>query len=138
MDAGSRGDDAFGEVVHAEALERIGVKMTVEHFVGVVSGEHPVIENGKKRLAAEQFDEVAPFVALHEHFRRIKALQQFVDILVVALGEVELAGGDIQKRHARNLLVKMHRGEEVVFFLFQHAVVVGHTWGHQLDDTAFH
>ena len=68
VDAGTRSDDALGEVVHTETLERAGVEMAVEHLVGIVLGEDPVVEQGEEMLAAEQFDEIAPFVALHQHF----------------------------------------------------------------------
>ena len=66
----------------------------------------------------------------------MEALQQLVDVLVVALGEIELTGGDVEEGDARDLFLQLHRGQEVVLLLLQHAVVVGHAGGHQLDDAA--
>ena len=32
----------------------------------------------------------------------------------------------------------MHRSQEIVLFLFQHIVVIGHAWRHQLHDATLH
>ena len=74
--------------------------MAVEHFMGVVFGEHPVVEYGEVMLPTEDLDEITALVALYQHLRRIEALQQLVDVFVVALGQVELSCGDIQKGYA--------------------------------------
>ena len=69
--------------------------MPVEHLVGIVVAEHPVVEDGEVVLASKGLDEILSFVALKQHFGGVEALQQLVDVFVVALGEIELACGDV-------------------------------------------
>ena len=83
--------DALREVVDAETFQRDGVEMLVEHLVGVVVGEDPIVEDGEVVLGTKKVDEVLAFVALHQHLGRVEALQQLVDVFVVALSKIKLA-----------------------------------------------
>ena len=77
--------NALGEVVYAKTFKRNRMEMFVKHFVGVVVGEDPVIENSEVIFCAKQVDEIFPFVALYQHLRGIEALQQLVNVFVSAL-----------------------------------------------------
>ena len=95
MDGSTRRHDAFREIVHAKTFQRNRVQLLVENLVGVVVGKDPVVENGEVILAPEQVDEVLAFVALYQNLRRVKTLQQFVNVFVRALREEKLARRDI-------------------------------------------
>ena len=59
----------------------------------------PVVEHGEELLSAEQLDEVAALIALEQDLRGVEALQQLVDVLVVALGQIELARRYVEEGH---------------------------------------
>ena len=91
MDGSTSCDYTLREVIDTEALQRDGMEMLVENLVGIIVGEDPVVEDGEVVFGAKQVDEILAFVALQQHFGRIKALQQFVDVFVGALCQIELS-----------------------------------------------
>ena len=110
--------DALREVVDAETFQRDGVEMFVEHFVGVVVGEDPIVEDSEVVLGTKKVDEILAFVALHQHLGRVEALQQLVDVFVVALGKIKLACRHIEEGNTRNLLVEMQGCQKIVKFAY--------------------
>ena len=77
-------------------------------------------------------------LSLQHHLRRVEILHKLVDIGQIALCHIELAGGDIQKRHSVYPVGQVKSAEEVVLLHIQHHIVVRHTGCNQLGDAPFH
>ena len=65
---GASCDYSFWKVAHAEAFQREGVEMPVQHLIGILVAEDPVVEHCEVVAAAKQVDEIFAFVALYEDF----------------------------------------------------------------------
>ena len=129
---------ALREIIDTETFQGDRVEMLVKNLVGIVVSENPIVENGQVIFRAEQVNEVLTFVALHQHLGRIEALQQLVNVFVVALRQEKLTSRDIQKRHTRDLLFEMHGSQEIVLLLFKNVVIVCDSWRNQLHYPTLH
>ena len=56
--------NALGEVVYAKTFKRNGMEMLVEHLVGIVIRENPVVKDSQIVFCTEQVDEILAFIAL--------------------------------------------------------------------------
>ena len=108
MNSCASSNNSFWKIIDAKTFKRIGVEMTRQYVVGVIIGEDPVVKDSQKIFIAEVLDKRFAFVALTKHFRRVEALNKFVDVIIVALSEIELAGRDIQKSDSRFFVFNMN------------------------------
>ena len=132
------GHDAHRQVLYAEALQRGRAELFQQQLVGIVRGEHPVVEGVGIVLLGEMILEPVQLASLQHHLGGVEVLHQFVDIGQVALGHVELARGDVEERDAVHLVRQVEAAEEVVLLHLQRRVGVGDARRHQLGDAAFH
>ena len=138
MQCGTGGNDTHVEVLHTEALEGVGPELFEQQLVGEIFGKHPVVEGVDVVFFGESLVELVEFAFLQHYLTGLEALQQLVDIVGVALGKVELAGGDIEEGDAVDVFVEVKTAEEVVLLVFQHFIVVRNARSHQLGDVAFY
>ena len=97
MEGGAGGDDAERQVFHPETLERPRVEVLGEELAGIVGLEDPVVELGEQHLLSEILLEGLCFALLDDQFHRFEVLEEFVEVFVVAFGDVKFAGGDVEE-----------------------------------------
>ena len=129
-----RSRDAAREVVDAEAFERRRAELFAQFLAVDFLRENPLVESVGIEPRPEGSRETILVTALIDNLFRLKVRQQLVHVGVRALGHVELARRDIQKRHARRLAAEVDRGDEVVLLVGQDVVPQHDTRGNQFDD----
>ena len=68
---------------------------------------------------------------------RCEVGQKAVDIGVVSLGYIELAGRNVDPRKPQLVALEVEGCEVVVLCVREHALVSDHAWGDDLDDATF-
>ena len=99
-------------------------------------GEYPVLELKSQVARREGGCKALAVAALDEYLLGREVDQQFIDILLVALGGEELARADVEKGDAQHLLAEVHRCQPVVLLAVEHRAAHDHTGGHQFGDAA--
>ena len=110
MEGSAGGDDTERQILHAEALERPRVEVLGEELAGVVGLEDPVVELGEQHLLSEILLEGLCFALLDDQFHRFEVLEEFVEVFVVAFGDVKFAGGDVEEGDTALFVGKMDGG----------------------------
>ena len=129
-------DDAALQVLHAEALEVLHLEMAQQFLPRRLLREGPVVELEGDVACAEAAFEHHPFATLVEHLLRSKGCHEARDVLRRALRHEELAGADVEERHAARLLAEMDGAEEVVLLVVEHSVGHRHARRHQFRDAS--
>ncbi len=133
----ARGRNAVGELIDTETLERAGAELTAELLAVHLLREYPVVEAVGVVSRAESLGETILASPSEEHLLGCEVRHQFVHIGIGALGHIELAGGDVEKGHARIPAPEVHRSQVGVLLVGQYVVAERHARGHQLNHTAF-
>ena len=81
-----------------------------EELAGVVGLEDPVVELGEQHLLSEILLEGLRFALLDDQFHRFEVLEEFVEVFVVAFGDVKFAGGDVEEGDTALFVGKMDGG----------------------------
>ena len=132
----SGGRDAACKVVHAEALERGGAELPAELLAVHLLGEDPLVEPVGVEPRSEGSRETVLIAALVDHLLRCEVRDQLVHVGVVALGNVEFAGRDVEKGHTRCPPAEVDRGDVVVLLVGQDVVAQHDARRDQFDHPA--
>ena len=136
MQNGSSSDDPLRQLVYAEALERVGLKMRQEALVGSIRRVNPVVELVGIIFGPEIFGEHLLFGTLKDDFLGAKTADELVDIFDASLGAEKFAGTDVEKGDARGVFAEVYAGEEIVFLVIEYVVVKRDTRRHQFRNAA--
>ena len=134
----SRRDDAVLQVLYAEALQVLGLKMLQELFACRSLGKHPVIQLEGKELVSEVPFEHRFLAPLEKHFLRSEIIQKLINVIKRPLGGQKLAGGYIEESDAACGFPEMDSGKEIVLFIRQHIIADSHARRHQLGNAPLH
>ena len=114
-------NNGVGQVLHAEAFQVARLELPCQSVVGRIGSEHPVLKAEGEEAGAEQFFKVLFSVAQEEYFFRGEGGEQFLQVLRIAFGGKELAGGDIKEGYSELIVStfagrrEMYAGYEIVF-----------------------
>src|SRR5690606_26938035 len=86
-------------------------------------------------LASELVYKLLILAFTHDDFRRLKSLEQLVNVGDGTLRYEELARGNVEERYAHGLLVEENGRQIVIGFLLHDVVAVRHAWRYQLGYT---
>ena len=117
--------DSERKILHPETLQRSYLKMAQKQITREIGGEDPVVESGTEVSLPETGEKILAFTTLHNNLSRCETLQELADVLVRPLGNVELTGGNVQKRQSALLVHQMNAAEEIVLPRLQNLVVIG-------------
>ena len=117
--------DAQREAVHCESLQRIDAELLLQPLRGRLVDEGPFLDGGHVELLPEPL--LDPFLVspLHYDLLRMQGRKQGADVVQLSLGDLELAGGDVQKGCPALILFEAQAAEEVVLLLVQQLLVEG-------------
>src|SRR5690606_38608234 len=107
MQTGSGGNDRMVQPLHSESLEGMGIEMGQQRFPGIIFPEIPFVQKIGIETLPEMLDEVLAFVSLKNNLGGLEALQQLVNVGVIAFGSQKFTGGNIQKSHPGLVFSKM-------------------------------
>ena len=136
VENGARRHDGALHVLHAKALQVLGLKVLEQAVDGRVGGENPVLHLKGEILACERLLEAGAVAALDEHLLGGEVAQELVNIVDRSFGSEELASADVEKCYASGFLAKVHRGEEVVLLAVEQGVAYHHAGRDELGDAA--
>ena len=136
VEDGSRRRDARGEVLHAEALERLRAELAAELFAVHLLRKDPLVEAVGVVLRPEGLRKVLLATTLVDNLFRSKVREQLVDVRIASLRNVELAGRDVEEGDAGRLAAEIDGGQIDVLLVREDVLLENHAGGHQLDDTA--
>ncbi len=136
VEDGAGGDDGMGHAVDAEALERRRAELLAQTLVGGVGGEHPLLHLEVEILLRKALCGLLAASPHDQKLFRSHAAEGLVDVVDRTFGSEELAGGDVQERHAAGRLAEVDGGQEVVLAAREHVVVHGHAGSDKLGDAA--
>ena len=128
--------DAALEVLHAKTLQVLHLEVAQQFLPRGLFREGPIIELEGDVTCAEAALEHHPFATLVEDFLRGERCHEARDVLRRAFRHEELAGADVEERHATSLLAEVYRAEEVVFLVIEHRVGHRHTRRHEFCDAS--
>ncbi len=95
-------------VLYAEALQRVGVKMLGEGFVGKIVAKDPVLLRRNRDLVRHAIGHAALLALIDEDLGGGDGLQEREHIRSGHLGDGKLARRCIQKGYARGIVVPVH------------------------------
>ena len=106
--------------------------------MGRLFGEHPVVHLVRTQAHTEIVLEVALALPFVEHLLGLEIADELLHIVVGALATEELAGGNVEERHAAGGLAEVDGTEEVVLLVVEHVVLHGHAGRDELGDATLH
>ena len=124
------------QMLHAEALEVLDVKMLQEFLTSRSVVECPVVEFEDKILCPVESHEALLASALHEHFLGRETAEEFVDSFRRSLGKQKFARRNVEQREPNGSFSEMHGSQEVVFAACQDVVGNGHAWRNEFGNAA--
>ena len=139
LQGGSRGNDAVGQMLHAETLERLCAEMAQQLLTGCGVGEHPVVKLEHAPTVAKGLLKLLFAGAVIEHLLGLEVAHELLHIGCRTLACEKLARRDVEERHAHHPATsEVDSSKEVVLLIVEHVVAHGHTWRNQLCDAALH
>ena len=135
---GTRGDDAFLEMLYAEAFQRLGTEMLQQLLPGVLLREHPVVELEDRELRAEILFKLLALRLVVEHLFRREVANELLHIVVGALSGEKLTRGDVEETDTAGCLAEVDRCQEVVLLIVQHIITHGDSWRDELRDASLY
>ena len=128
--------DAKGVRVDGKAFEAVHPELPFEALHGGIVHKGPFV-NGGGEIVPQALLEAFFVAALHHQFLGLEGAQEGADVVQGALGNLELAGGDIQEGGAATVFFHREAAEEVVLLDLQHVFPEGDAGRNNLCYTAF-
>ena len=111
--------------VDGKAFEAVHAQLPLEALHGGIVHKGPFV-NGSGEIVPQALLEAFFVAALHHQFLGLEGAQEGADVVQGALGNLELAGGNVQEGGAATVFFHREAAEEVVLLDLQH--VLSSSW----------
>ncbi len=134
----TRGDDAFLEMLHTEAFQRLRTEMLQQFLPCILLREHPVVELKDREFRAEILFKLLALRLVIEHLFRSKVTNELLHIVVGTLTGEELTRRDIEEADAACCLAEVDGSEEVVLLVVQDVIAHSNARRDKFRDASLH